>query len=517
MAAKVRDIKFELVTLAVIVAAACLLSSGSWRKNRLISWLTRFNSSFDNIYQLLPILQKNSRALFLVFNDLASAINSVAAAHNGETPLSKESVRALLNQEWVQLKLRKAQDSVLEEFGLDASGLDEAIERFRNDDQVQMYINGVEMMYNAVLDGGYPRCPGVEHCEGMTKQFVLSVIAKVVSAKQTMLSESANNVGLSDRIEIEVVYREMQRLGYTTPLDAVIAFKNTENCYQYDFEFVQARQRLYLGYVGEFVSDAPNSEADAPQVSAEELRLMLETLEADSPLFLMVFDGDSATPEFVSLVKRRAEDEPKATLAWITLTDSPQEYVCKTYPAALRFLGGKFEALPPTLHTSEMANANGGQSRAAKPKGSAKKRRDGAYIRPTAVTEQATKTKKSELVVAVKTSKAVPTQVVRKGRRSETKKVRNEKSTVQVKAQLPEKHGDEAPKRSTSTKRKREMYIEEENVKNVEPVAKRQATSNVMSRTLGFVVTRIMSGIQRATRITNVLLSSVISPFSRHH
>ncbi|GFE55718.1 hypothetical protein BaOVIS_031220 [Babesia ovis] len=341
MVVKGRDLRFEVATLAVVVAAACLLSSGNWRKNRLISWLLRSPGHFDNIYQLLPILQKNSKALFLVFNDLAGAINSVAAVHNGETPLSKESVRVLLDQEWVQVKLRKAQDSVLEEFGLDAAALDEAIERFGNDDQVRMYINGVEMMYNAVLDGGYPRCPGIEHCEGATKQFVLMVIARVVKAKQRLLKETIDNQTISDYTEIDLIYREMQRFGYNTPMDAYIAFKNAENCYQYDFEFVQARQKLYLGYTDDVQASIQHT--DVTRVSAEELRLMLETMEADAPLFLMLFEGETVSQEFVSFVKGTRKAEAKATFTWMPCKECPSEYACKSYPAAIRFLGGNIE------------------------------------------------------------------------------------------------------------------------------------------------------------------------------
>ncbi|EDO05372.1 hypothetical protein BBOV_I002900 [Babesia bovis T2Bo] len=340
MVAKGRDLRIEVATLAVVVAAACVLSCNNWRKNRLVSWLLSFGTSFDNIYQLIPILQKNSKALFLVFNDIASSINSVAAAHNGETPLSKDAVRAILDQEWVQIKLRNVQDSVLEEFGVDAATLDEAINRFKSDDQVQMYINGVEMMYNAVLDGGYPRCPGVEHYEGVTKAFVLSVISKVVKAKQLLLKESKGSVTLPESTEVDIIYREMQRFGCTNPLDAFIAFKNTENCYQYDFEFVQARQKLYLGYDHSDVSEVATSDADIPRVSAEELELMLETMEAEVPLYLLVSESNHLPLGFVSFIRDRSKMEPKAAFAWMPLAECPQTYKCKAYPAAIRFVGG---------------------------------------------------------------------------------------------------------------------------------------------------------------------------------
>ncbi|CDR95409.1 hypothetical protein, conserved [Babesia bigemina] len=343
MGANGRDLRLELVSLAVVVVTACLLSPGSWRQNRFVSWLLSSNSSFENIYQLLPILQKNSRVLFVVFNDLASAINSVAAPHNGDTPLSKESVRSLLNQEWVQLKLRKAQDSVLSEFGLDAATLDKAIDRFRSDDQVQMYINGVELMYNAVLDGGYPQCPGVERCEGVTKQFALSVVEKIAAAKQRLVRIPCSSERLADSVEVDVVFREMQRFGYTTPFDAYIAFKNAENCYLYDFAFVQARQSIYMGCKSPCSEAASSHDPDVPRVTVEELQLMLETMDADAPFFLLLFDTEHLIQEFLSFVKGSAESEPKAVVAWMYSGDSTPEYSCDRYPAALRFRGGRVE------------------------------------------------------------------------------------------------------------------------------------------------------------------------------
>lgn len=61
-----------------------------------------------------------------------SAINSATGSPDGGSRPSKDDIRALLNQDWVQEKLRRAQDSVLQEFKVDADALAEALTRFHN-------------------------------------------------------------------------------------------------------------------------------------------------------------------------------------------------------------------------------------------------------------------------------------------------------------------------------------------------------------------------------------------------
>lgn len=343
-------LRSELVVLGLVLVSACLLSSIDWRGRRWFSWFKYSKGSIDNIYQLVAILQKNSRALFLIFNDLASAIHSVRLSHGEDARLTKEAIRTLLHQDWVQSRLKEVQDNVLQEFNIDQEILNEAITRYHNDDQVRMYTNGVELMYNIVIDGGYPHCPGVEVCEAVTKQFALAINQKVIEAKRNYLEANVHNHISTDSVEVNVVFQEMQQFGYTDPIRAYIAFKNTENIYQYDFEFLKSRQQLY-----EHVpkpEQTINLGPDIPFITREELKAMLDTMESDSTMFLLILENNNNLEEFVSTIKKMAKAVEKSSIAWMLRYDIA-EYKCRSYPAAIRFLGGKQEEV---IHHDEQPN-----------------------------------------------------------------------------------------------------------------------------------------------------------------
>lgn len=206
---------------------------------------------------------------------------------------------------------------------------------------MRMYTNGVELMYNIVLDGGYPQCPGMDICEAVTKEVALSILGKVVEAKRKSLKDGVTIYESTDRVEIEVVFREMQRFGYSDIFDSFVTFKNTENCYQYDYDFMQAKRMLYMDPAQRIISVIPGSRIQ--RVSADELRTILKAMDADTPLILLLFELDSVIPGFVSYVRRLTQSEPKTLLLWMFRGDMAPEYECSSYPAAIRFRGNTVE------------------------------------------------------------------------------------------------------------------------------------------------------------------------------
>ncbi|KAK2197595.1 hypothetical protein BdWA1_000597 [Babesia duncani] len=342
MSAQSKDIKSEF--LACIAAAAVAWFLWDSTKKKRASFLYSLFSSgntIDNIYKLLPILRKNAKVLFLIFNDVASAINSLSSNKDTSTDfkISRDVVKSILSQESVQKRLTDAQNEVFREFGIDQYELQSAIERFSQDDQVQMYINGVELMYNKVLDGGYPQCPGIEICETLTKQRILEILERICQTKFEYL-KSNNGEIMAESIETRIIHEEMSKLGFTNTFESLVAFKNTENCFQYDFDFIKDKvciiDRMYSHH------EVPKEvDEDVLHVTQEDLNIMLDTMDAHVPLYLILFAKEPDV-SYIKHVKDVIGNIGDAVLVWM-LAHEQKRVECTEYPALVLLKNGKLE------------------------------------------------------------------------------------------------------------------------------------------------------------------------------
>lgn len=271
----------ELLTILGIFGGIYLLSN----ENNGYGWL-KFGkrNRIESIYQLLPILQKNVKVVFLLFSDFATAINSVRGQNN--SPLSRDVIKSVLSQEHFSELLKNSQEQVLKEFNVDSIEMKKALQRFSHDDQVSMYNVGVNQMYSTVLDGGYPQCPGFDVPESLTRDCMLRLLEKVIIGKLT---------GNADE---KVISEEMKRYGYDNTLDAMVAFKSAENSYSYDNTFIKERSKL----TEKFKKVCSNETVQ--RVSAEELAILIDTMDNETSLYLAVFD-DFVDPSFLDAMEKK--------------------------------------------------------------------------------------------------------------------------------------------------------------------------------------------------------------------
>ncbi|AFZ80810.1 hypothetical protein BEWA_002170 [Theileria equi strain WA] len=149
-----------------------------------------------------------------------------------------------------------------------------------------MYNVGINQMYNTVLDGGYPQCPGFDAPESLTKESMLRILEKIIIGK------------LTDYSDEKIISEEMKRYGYDNTLDALVAFKSVENTYNYDHSFLKERGKL----TEKFKKICSNDSIQ--RVNAEELAILIDTMEEDTPLYLAVFD-DFVDPSLLEVIEQR--------------------------------------------------------------------------------------------------------------------------------------------------------------------------------------------------------------------
>ncbi|BAM39046.1 conserved hypothetical protein [Theileria orientalis strain Shintoku] len=190
-----QDLTVEILSIFGVLGSAWIVSNLlSSNERSLFDRIFKRYNKIDNIYQLLPILQKNSKRLFLFFSDLTTSLKSVLSAN--DAGITKEMVEGILSHEYYKNKIIEVQNEVFKEFNVDYKEVEEATKRFSQDDQVEFYVSGVMRMYDSVLNCTYPQCPGVEPNREITQAKYFEILEKVtITETKKWIQKQPGNVG----------------------------------------------------------------------------------------------------------------------------------------------------------------------------------------------------------------------------------------------------------------------------------------------------------------------------------
>lgn len=241
-----RELRKEILILSGIISVALVITFNS---NSLSGVLERVKSWYrtwfgggrriDSIYHLLPILDKNLKALFLVFSDVASAVNSL---RGDGLEVGREAVEQVLTQEHLQNRMRQAQARVLGECGVDHEEFQAAIDRFAEDDQVRYYVDNLELMYKETLSGKFPQLPSDE--PKPTQEQLLSIIQAIANKKANFLDNLEEKWEIAVE-EAEAIHLEMTKFGCKSKFDSLVAYTGAMNFYRNDKNFAASRERIF--------------------------------------------------------------------------------------------------------------------------------------------------------------------------------------------------------------------------------------------------------------------------------
>ncbi|UKK00404.1 hypothetical protein MACK_000476 [Theileria orientalis] len=190
-----RELTVEILSIFGVLGSAWIVSNIlSSNERSLFDRIFKRYNKIDNIYQLLPILQKNSKRLFLFFSDLTTSLKSVLSSN--DTGITKEMVEGILSHEYYKNKIIEVQNEVFKEFNVDYKEVEEAIKRFSQDDQVEFHVSGVMRMYESVLNCTYPQCPGVEPNREITQAKYFEIMEKVtITETKKWIQKQPGNIG----------------------------------------------------------------------------------------------------------------------------------------------------------------------------------------------------------------------------------------------------------------------------------------------------------------------------------
>ncbi|UKJ87989.1 hypothetical protein MACJ_000431 [Theileria orientalis] len=190
-----QELAVEILSIFGVLGSAWIVSNIlSSNERSLFDRIFKRYNKIDNIYQLLPILQKNSKRLFLFFSDLTTSLKSVLSAN--DAGITKEMVEGILSHEYYKNKIIEVQNEVFKEFNVDYKEVEEATKRFSQDDQVEFYVSGVMRMYESVLNCTYPQCPGVEPNRDITQAKYFEILEKVtITETKKWIQKQPGNIG----------------------------------------------------------------------------------------------------------------------------------------------------------------------------------------------------------------------------------------------------------------------------------------------------------------------------------
>uniref|UniRef100_A0A3B0MJK5 Uncharacterized protein n=1 Tax=Theileria annulata TaxID=5874 RepID=A0A3B0MJK5_THEAN len=132
-----KDLTLELLSIFGLLGSAWVIST-TLGKN-LFNYEYKFlditifkrifkpRNKIKNIYQLIPILQKNTKKLFLLFSDLSTSLRSM----NGII-INREIIENILSQEYYERKFIEIQTEVFNEFNVDFHDVYNSIKLFQN-------------------------------------------------------------------------------------------------------------------------------------------------------------------------------------------------------------------------------------------------------------------------------------------------------------------------------------------------------------------------------------------------
>lgn len=133
----------------------------------------------ERLVEVLRALLQEFHGVFVELANMVQRLKQLGALRGPSGPMSTEEIAEFLMQQGIQAKLDAAQNRVLLSSGVSQQQVEEAQDRFENDPEVQVFVQGFTAMYEEASNGLIPILPGLEIPANLTEDAALDILNKI--------------------------------------------------------------------------------------------------------------------------------------------------------------------------------------------------------------------------------------------------------------------------------------------------------------------------------------------------
>ena len=284
----------------------------------------------ETLRQVITELLCEFHGVMVEMSQMAVRVRQVLALKGMSDQLSDEQLIEVLMTQGVQEKMEMAQQRVLIARGLSEEEVEEAQQRYQDDDCVKLFSKGIDEMFQVAATGEIPILPGVEIPKGLTPDLVLEIFSEILELKaskfRAVISEFyATNPPeslksnmppqeLADSLQVANDTAEAEILGkYAAEVRHKSVFNSAVAIYSKDEAFAKERKRQDRCHQAEIMKIMTQKnettsfvKAEAPAV--EGLHARLQAVSEDTLPVVLMEAAETSVPVVVAMVKPEVTD-----------------------------------------------------------------------------------------------------------------------------------------------------------------------------------------------------------------